>query len=76
MHTPVVLIEDYEDWDGDRDVLWFNMGFHVDMVVDAFGNPYIVGLISLGIEDDWFPQLGTEWALYSKDGGTTWDADP
>ena len=30
----IVQLDYYADWDGDRDELIFNMGFHVDMVVD------------------------------------------
>ena len=72
----IILMEGWEDWDGDRDILWFNMGFHADLVVDAYGNPYVIGMTTLASEDGWFPQLGTEWVCYSKDGGDTWDADP
>jgi hypothetical protein len=71
----ITQMEGWEDWDGDRDILWFNMGFHADMVVDAMGNPYIVGMVTLATEDGWFPQIGSEFAIYSEDGGTTWDAD-
>jgi len=77
--TIITLMEGWEDWDGDRDELNFMMGFDCGLVVDAMGNPYIVGMVALGGNenaDGWFPQLGTEWAVYSKDGGTTWDADP
>lgn len=73
----ITLLDFYSDWDGNRNDLIFNMGFHVDIVVDKFGNPHLIGLISLGTTDgDWYPGLGTEWALYSEDGGESWDADP
>jgi hypothetical protein len=75
--TIITQLDFYVDWDGDRDALIFNMGFHVDMAVDAMGNPYIIGMISLGTDEgNWYPGLGTEWALYSEDGGETWNADP
>jgi hypothetical protein len=75
--TIVTLLEYYADWSGDRDELIFNMGFHIDMAVDAMGNPYIIGMISLGTDEGtWYPGLGTEWTVYSKDGGDTWMADP
>ena len=75
--TIITLLDYYADWGGDRDELIFNMGFAVDMVVDAMGNPYLIGMVSLGTDEgNWYPGLGTEWAIYSKDGGETWDADP
>ena len=75
--TIITQLDFYADWDGDRDALIFNMGFYVDMAVDAMGNPYLIGMISLGTDEgNWYPGLGTEWALYSEDGGETWDADP
>ena len=75
--TIITQLDFYADWDGDRDALIFNMGFHVDFVVDANGNPFLLGMISLGTnEGNWYPGLGTEWALYSLDGGETWNADP
>ena len=72
----VLLLDAYADWDGDRNTLIFNMGFHVDLAVDAMGNPYMIGMVSLGSDDgNWYPGLGTEWAIYSEDGGETWNAD-
>lgn len=63
--------------DVDRDEVYYNMGFTVDMITDHNGNPYITGLITIGSEDGWFPNEGlmATWNLYSKDGGETWDAD-
>jgi hypothetical protein len=75
--TIITQLDFYTDWGGDRDELIFNMGFHVDIAVDAMGNPYMIGMISLGTDEgNWYPGLGTEWALYSEDGGETWMADP
>jgi hypothetical protein len=62
----------------DRDEVYYNMGFHVDLVVDQDGNPYITGIIAIGDEDGWYPnetQMAT-WNVYSEDGGETWNADP
>jgi hypothetical protein len=61
-----------------RDEVYFNMGFQVDLAVDGQGNPYITGIIAIGDPDGWYPNEGlmATWNVYSKDGGTTWDADP
>jgi type IX secretion system substrate protein len=61
----------------DRDEVYYNMGFHVDIIVDINGNPHITGIIAIGTDDGWYPGEGTmaTWHLYSEDGGTTWDAD-
>jgi hypothetical protein len=75
--TIITQLDFYADWSGDRDELIFYMGFYVDLVVDAMGNPYMLGLISLATDEGtWYPGISTEWALYSKDGGETFDADP
>ncbi len=60
-----------------RDEVYYNMGFHVNLVVDGQGNPHLTGLITIGTDEGWFPGEGTmaTWHLYSDDGGTTWDAD-
>jgi len=62
----------------DRDEVWYNMGFHVDMVVDENDNPHITGVISIGADGGWYPYTGdmATWQLYSDDGGATWNADP
>jgi hypothetical protein len=62
----------------DRDEVAYNMGFHVDLVVDQDNNPYITGLIAIGDDEGWYPnetQMAS-WNLYSEDGGETWNADP
>jgi hypothetical protein len=62
----------------DRDEVYYNMGFQVDMTVGQNGGVYITGLITIGDAEGWYPystQMAT-WNLYSLDGGETWDADP
>jgi hypothetical protein len=62
----------------DREEVYYNMGFQVDLIVDQDDNPYITVIIAIGDEDGWYPnetQMAT-WNLYSEDGGMTWDADP
>jgi hypothetical protein len=60
----------------DRDTVWYNMGFHVDMIVDAYGNPHITGLITVAAPGGWYPYQGTmaTWDLFSNDGGESFDA--
>lgn len=63
--------------DVDRDEVYYNMGFQVDIAVSQSGNPYITGIIAIGDEDGWYPnedQMAT-WNVFSKDGGETWNAD-
>ena len=59
-----------------RDEVYYNMGFSVDIIVDGQGNPHITGIIAIGSEDGWYPGEGTmaTWHVFSPDGGTTWDA--
>ena len=59
-----------------RDEVYYNMGFSVDVIVDSEGNPHITGIIAIGTEDGWFPGEGTmaTWHIFSDDGGSTWDA--
>jgi len=61
----------------DRNEVWYNMGFSIDLAVDGQGNPYITGLITVATADGWYPYEGlmAQWNLYSPDGGTTWEAD-
>jgi hypothetical protein len=60
-----------------RDEIYYNMGFSVDIIVDGKGNPHVTGIIALGTADGWYPGEGTmaTWHVYSDDGGTTWDGD-
>jgi len=48
------------------------------MVVDAYGNPHITGLITIASPGGWYLGAGVmaTWHLYSNDGGETWDAVP
>ncbi len=59
-----------------RDSIWYNMGFHTDIIVDEQGNPNITGIIAIGSDGGWYPNEGTmaTWHLYSNDGGNSWDA--
>ncbi len=59
-----------------RDSIWYNMGYHVDIIVDGQGNPHMTGIIGIAGEDFWYPEenLMATWHLYSVDGGITWDA--
>ncbi|HJN05700.1 MAG TPA: T9SS type A sorting domain-containing protein [Bacteroidales bacterium] len=61
-----------------RDEIYYNLGYHADIIVDYNGNPHITGIIALGTEDGWYPNEGTmaTWHVYSDDGGDTWVADP
>ena len=63
--------------DVDRDEVYYNMGFVVDLAVNHHGNPYISGIIAIGNEEGWFPNEGlmATFNVYSRDGGETWDAD-
>ncbi len=60
----------------DRDDVYYNMGFSVDIIVDGDGNPHITGIIALATDEGWYPGEGTmaTWHVYSDDGGDTWDA--
>lgn len=60
----------------DRDTIWYNMGFHADIIVDGMGNPHITGIIAIATEGGWYPNEGTmaTWHVFSNDGGDTWDA--
>ncbi len=59
-----------------RDEVYYNMGFSVDIIVDGQGNPHLTGILAIGSEDGWYPGEGTmaTWHVYSPDGGSTWDA--
>ncbi len=60
-----------------RNEIYYNLGFHGDIIVDSQGNPHITGIIALGTEDGWYPGEGTmaTWHVYSDDGGSMWKAD-
>ncbi|MCF8227487.1 MAG: T9SS type A sorting domain-containing protein [Bacteroidales bacterium] len=60
-----------------RDEIFYNMGFQVDMVVDYFGNPHITGIIACASEDGWYPNyesMGTFHVWYDVD-NAMWDAE-
>ncbi|MDP2722506.1 MAG: T9SS type A sorting domain-containing protein [Bacteroidales bacterium] len=59
-----------------RDEVWYNMGFHSDIVVDEYGNPHITGLLTVASADGWYPSAGAmaTWHIYSDNGGTSWNA--
>ncbi len=70
----LLQIEDYMNG-FDRDTVRYNMGFHVDMIVDAYGNPHLTGIIGPAtITGNWY--ASTTWHLFSNDGGETWEAVP
>ncbi len=60
-----------------RDEVYYNMGYVVDIVVDGQGNPHLIGVVTVATPDGWYPSEGAmaTWHLYSDDGGTTWGAD-
>jgi len=62
---------------GTRDSLLFTTGFNADLAVDANGNPYLAVDISIGV-GNWSiatrPGSFGMFAVYSSNGGTTWDA--
>ncbi len=59
-----------------RDEVYYNMGYQCDIVVDAYGDPHLTGLIALATSEGWFPSEGSmaTWHIFSPDGGATWDA--
>ena len=73
-----IISTDGYDEGFDRNEVYYNMGFSVDLAVDNNGNPYITGLIAVATADGWYPLQGlmATWNLYSPDGGVTWNADP
>jgi len=73
----LLQLEDYQ-MGFDRDTVWYNLGYHCDMVVDAYGNPHITGLITIASPGGWYLGAGVmaTWHLFSNDGGETWDAVP
>ncbi len=59
-----------------RDEIFYYMGYHVDMSVDAWGNPHIVGVIAIAEADGWYHYEGVfgMFHIWSDDQGETWDA--
>lgn len=60
-----------------RNEVYYNMGYSVDIIVDNQNSPHIVGVIAIADEDIWYPQEGTmaTWHLFSDDGGSNWQAN-
>lgn len=60
----------------DRDEIYYNMGYHCDIVVDSEGNPHIIGLITLASEDGWYPSEGTmtTWHVFYNEDEDSYDA--
>ncbi len=78
-YWPDEVIESIELYSNgfDRDEVYYNMGYHADIIVDINGNPHLTGIIALADNDGWYPNdpAMATWHLYSEDGGTTWEAD-
>ncbi len=60
-----------------RDELYYNMGFHVDMSVCAHGDAHLTGLIACATEDGWYPNYESSgtfhlWYDYEEE---TWDGN-
>ncbi|MBI9034810.1 MAG: T9SS type A sorting domain-containing protein [Bacteroidales bacterium] len=74
--TDEVLNERFPDgWD--RDELYFNMGFHADMAVDANGNAHLTGFIGLASTEGWYPyyqESGTFHIWYDR-ATESWDGE-
>lgn len=68
--------EDYGDG-FDRDTIWYWMGYDVDMVIDAYDNPHIFGLVMLATPDGIYsyPEYWGMFHIFSRDGGETYDAN-
>ncbi len=70
-----------EFYDGDvppRDEIPYFMGYHMDLAVDAWGNPHIMGLVGICDleEQSWYNGEGliAMIHIYSTDAGNTWEA--
>jgi len=62
----------------DREDIPYFMGYHMDMAVDAWGNPHIMGVVAICDLDalEWWNYEGVFalFHIYSKDQGETWEA--
>jgi hypothetical protein len=73
-----------------RDEIDYFMGFHIDLAVDAWGNPHIVGVCAIADQDEgvwwhyegvfsmfhiWSPDQGTTWQGFELDSLVTFDAE-
>lgn len=76
------ITDEYLEWFYDpepvppRTEIDYFMGYHVDIAVDAWGNPHLCGLVAIADADDntWWHAEGlmAEFHLWSEDGGDTW----
>jgi hypothetical protein len=61
-----------------RDEIPYYMGYHMDMAVDAWGNPHVFGLVAICDleEQSWWNSEGlcALFHIYSDDQGETWKA--
>ena len=59
-----------------RDEIFYYMGYHMDLAVDAWGNPHILGVVAIASEDGWWHYEGVfaMFHIYSTDQGATWKA--
>lgn len=59
-----------------RDEIFYYMGYHVDLSVDAWGNPHIVGIVAIAEADGWYHYEGVfgMFHIWSDDQGETFDA--
>ncbi len=61
-----------------RDEIPYYMGYHMDIAVDAWGNPHILGVVALCDleEQSWYHSEGlfAMFHIYSEDQGETWKA--
>lgn len=61
-----------------RDEIPYYMGYHMDMAVDAWGNPHILGIVAIcDLEElSWYHYEGSfaMFHIYSDDQGETWKA--
>ncbi len=59
-----------------RDEIDYFMGFHVDIAVDAWGNPHLCGLVAIADAETntWWHAEGVmaEFHIWSEDEGDTW----
>ncbi len=62
----------------DREDIPYFMGYHMDMAVDAWGNPHIMGVVAICDLDalEWWNYEGVFalFHIYSKDQGETWES--
>ncbi len=72
------VLEELFGVDFSRDEIYYNMGFHADMIVDFRGNAHITGLITCATDDgSWYPaygSMGTFHLIYDRE-LQTWESD-